>query len=255
MVAHGFWCSFIRWEIHVIMYFLLLHFSSSCFLCFAFLSRINIVIMASLLNGMIDILRVFHVLRPWNFSSFISLSSFYFRDLCTDAWLIWRSRRWLETKEIGPKVSFIILAFWYFIIVFVVWFFIVLLSVLAFYRLFLSSVRSTNYWVIWVNLMGWAGRGQCTDLASWPLHKMYMLLLAVSVHVYPDLMLLSCIGWPYFHAQFSLLLSPPSQIVEIFTTSKRPSSRHFPIYAQIPLRLPSSVSQRFLQTKLTQSRN
>ena len=106
MVAHGFWCSFIRWEIHVIMYFLLLHFSSSCFLCFAFLSRINIVIMASLLNGMIDILRDFHVLRPWNFSSFISLSSFYFRDLCTDAWLIWRSRRWLETKEIGPKVSF-----------------------------------------------------------------------------------------------------------------------------------------------------
>ena len=58
----------------------------------------------------------------------------------------------------------------------------------------LSSVRSTDYWVIWVNLMGWAGRGQCTDLASWPLHKMYMLLLAVSVHVYPDLMLLSCIG-------------------------------------------------------------
>merc|ERR1711911_554296 len=60
---------------------------------------------------------------------------------------------------------------------------------LAFYRLFLSSVRSTNYWVIWVNLVGGAGRGQCTDLASWPLHKMYMLLLAVSVHVYPDLML------------------------------------------------------------------
>ena len=34
--------------------------------------------------------------------------------------------------------------------------------------------------VTWVNLVGWAGRGQCTDLASWPLDKMYMLLLAVS---------------------------------------------------------------------------
>ena len=48
--------------------------------------------------------------------------------------------------------------------------------------------------VTWVNLVGWAGRGQCTDLASWPLDKMYMLLLAVSAHVYPDLMLSSCIG-------------------------------------------------------------
>merc|ERR1711911_270819 len=76
MVAHGFRCSFIRLEIHVIMYFLLLYFSSSCFLCFAFLLRMNIVIMASLLNGMIDILLDFHVLRPWNFSSFTSLSSF-----------------------------------------------------------------------------------------------------------------------------------------------------------------------------------
>ena len=34
--------------------------------------------------------------------------------------------------------------------------------------------------VTWVNLMGWAGQGQCTDLASWPLNKMYMLLLVVS---------------------------------------------------------------------------
>ena len=194
---------------------------------------------------------------------FISLSSFYCRDIWTDIWHSWRSRRQWETMEIGHKVSFIILVFWCFIIVFVVWLFIVLSSVFYLFILhpascictFLSSARSTDYWVIWVNLVGWAGRGQCTDLASWPLHKMYMLLLAVSVHVYPDLMLLSCIGWPYFHAQFSLLLSPPSQIVEIFTTSKRPSSRHFPIYAQIPLRLPSSVSQRFLQTKLTQSRN
>ena len=48
--------------------------------------------------------------------------------------------------------------------------------------------------VTWVNLVGWAGRGQRTDLASWPLDKMYMLLLAVSAHVYPDLMLFSCIG-------------------------------------------------------------
>ena len=136
-----------RYMLSCIFFF---YISSSCFLCFAFLPRINIVIMASLLNGMIDILLDFYVLRPWNFSSFISLSSFYFRDLCTDAWLIWRSRRWLETKEIGPKVSFIILAFWHFIIVFVVWFFIVLLSVFG--------VLSSVFIVCPVNwLLGWYG--------------------------------------------------------------------------------------------------
>ena len=48
--------------------------------------------------------------------------------------------------------------------------------------------------VTWVNLMGWAGQGQCTDLASWPLNKMYMLLLVVSDFVYPELMLFSCIS-------------------------------------------------------------
>ena len=73
--------SFIRLELRVLTYFLFLLFSSSYVLCFAFLSRIYIVFMASLLNGMIDILLDFYVLRPWNFSSFISLSSFYFRDI------------------------------------------------------------------------------------------------------------------------------------------------------------------------------
>ena len=126
----------------------LAHFSSACFyvssrirlilslslrvLCLAFLSRIYIAV-ASLLNGMIDILLDFYVLCPWNFSFFISLSFFLCRDLCMDIWLVGRLRRWLETKEIGPKVSFIILVFWYFIIVFVVWLFIVLSSVFMFY--------------------------------------------------------------------------------------------------------------------------
>ena len=79
-------------------------------LCLAFLSRIYIAV-ASLLNGLIDILLDFYVLCPWNFSFFISLSFFLCRDLCTDIWLVGRLRRWLETKEIGPKVSFIILVF------------------------------------------------------------------------------------------------------------------------------------------------
>ena len=126
---------------------------------------------------------------------------------------------------------------------------------LAFYRLFLSSVRSTNYWVIWVNLVGWGRAGGSVRI--W-LHGLCIRCTccywSVSVHVYPDLMLLSCFGWPYLMPNFPFIY-PPSQIVEIFTTSTIPSSRHFPIYAQIPLRLPSSVSQRFLQTKLTQSRN
>ena len=92
---------------------------------------------------------------------------------------------------------------------FIVCFYVLLCIMHPAFASFLSSVRSTNYWVIWVNLVGWAGRGQCTDLASWPLYKMYMLLLAVSVHVYPDLMLLSCIGWPSFNAQFPLLFLSP----------------------------------------------
>ena len=149
--------------------FSLAHFSSACFyvssrirlilslslcvLCLAFLSRIYIAV-ASLLNGLIDILLDFYVLCPWNFSFFISLSFFLCRDLCTDIWLVGRLRRWLETKEIGPKVSFIILVFWYFIIVFVVWLFIVLSSVFYLFILhpascictFLSSARSTDYW-------------------------------------------------------------------------------------------------------------
>ena len=90
--------------------------------------------------------------------------------------------------EIGHKVSFIILVFWCFIIVLSSGF-------LLFYRLFfifLSCILRPAFapfyclpgqliiGVTWVNLVGWAGRGQCTDLASWPLDKMYMLLLAVS---------------------------------------------------------------------------
>ena len=65
---------------------------------------------------------------------------------------------------------------------FVVWLFIVLSSVFLsfilhpFYRLSGQLIIG----VTWVNLVGWAGRGQCTDLASWPLDKLYMMLLAVS---------------------------------------------------------------------------
>ena len=44
------------------------------------------IVMASLLNGIYDIFFVFHDLCPWNFMSFISLSSFYFRDIWTDIW-------------------------------------------------------------------------------------------------------------------------------------------------------------------------
>ena len=91
--------------------------------------------------------------------------------------------------EIGHKVSFIILVFWCFIIVFVVWLFIVLSSVfLSFYPAscvlhlhpFYRLPGQLIIGVTWVNLVGWAGREQCTELASWPLDKMYMLLLAVS---------------------------------------------------------------------------
>ena len=86
--------------------------------------------------------------------------------------------------EIGHKVSFIILVFWCFIIVFVVWLFIVLSSVFIFLSCILRPAFAPFYrlpgqliiGVTWVNLVGWAGRGQCTDLASWPLDKMYMLL-------------------------------------------------------------------------------
>ena len=84
--------------------------------------------------------------------------------------------------EIGHKVSFIILVFWCFIIVFVVWLFIVLSSVFYLFILHPASCICPFYrlpgqliiGVTWVNLVGWAGRGQCTDLASWPLDKMYM---------------------------------------------------------------------------------
>ena len=98
--------------------------------------------------------------------------------------------------EIGHKVSFIILVFWCFIIVLSSGF-------LLFYRLFfifLSCILRPAFapvyclpgqliiGVTWVNLVGWAGRGQCTDLASWPLDKMYMLLLAVSA---------PCLSWSH----------------------------------------------------------
>ena len=90
--------------------------------------------------------------------------------------------------EIGHKVSFIILVFWCFIIVFVVWLFIVLSSVFYLFILhpascictFLSSARSTDYWGDMGEFGGMGRRGQCTELASWPLDKMCMLLLAVS---------------------------------------------------------------------------
>ena len=117
--------------------------------------------------------------------------------------------------EIGHKVSFIILVFWCFIIVFVVWLFIVLSSVFylfilhPFYRLSGQLIIG----VTWVNLVGWAGRGQCTDLASWPLHKMSLAVFC-SMSI-----LISCC----FHALVDQYLMPnfpfilyPSQIVEIF---------------------------------------
>ena len=54
-------------------------------------------------------------------------------------------------------------------------------SVCYYFSCFVSIVLSDQLIIVmtWVNLMGWAGRGQCTDLASWLLNKMYMLLLAV----------------------------------------------------------------------------
>ena len=117
-------------------------------------------------------------------------------------WLGWQSTTWWETMESWLEVSLYIFVF--------------LESVLSsgcFYSsCFVFIVLSHQLIIVltWVNLMGWAGRGQCTDLASWPLHKMYMLLLAVSVHVYPDLMLLSCIGWPYLMPNFPFYFSPTS---------------------------------------------
>ena len=84
--------------------------------------------------------------------------------------------------EIGHKVSFIILVFWCFIIVLSSGFllfcrlFFYLFILHPFYRLSGQLIIG----VTWVNLVGWAGRGQCTDLASWPLDKLYMMLLAVS---------------------------------------------------------------------------
>ena len=150
-------CSFIDLELRVLTYFFLLLFLFLYVLCFAFLSRIYIV-MASLLNGMIDILLDFHVMRPWNFTFFISLSSFYCRDIWTDTWHSWRSRRRWETMEIGHKVSFIILVFWCFIIVFVVWLFIVLSSVFYHFILHPASCICILFIVCPVNwLLGWHG--------------------------------------------------------------------------------------------------
>ena len=162
-------------------------------------------------------------------------------------WLEWRSTTCWETMESGLKVSFIILVFYRLLFCLVVGIFIVLSF--CFYR----SVWSTDYWG---DMGEFSGMGRA-GAVIW-LHGLcirctccYWLFLSMSI-------LISC----YFHALvdhiscpiFPFISSPP-QIVEIFTTSTIPSSRHFPIYAQIPLRLPSSVSQRFLQTKLTQSRN
>ena len=56
-------------NIRVITYLFFILFSSSRVLCFAFLSRIYIAV-ASLLNGMIDILLDFHVMRPLEFLIF-----------------------------------------------------------------------------------------------------------------------------------------------------------------------------------------
>ena len=145
------------YNLRVFTYFFLLLFSSSCVLCFAFLSCVHIA-MASLPNGMIDILLDFHVMRPWNFTFFISLSSFYCRDIWTDTWHSWRSRRRWETMEIGHKVSFIILVFWCFIIVFVVWLFIVLSSVFYLFILHPASCICILFIVCPVNwLLGWHG--------------------------------------------------------------------------------------------------
>ena len=60
--------------------FFLLLFSSSYIFMLRFLLRVYIV-MASLLNGMLDILLDFHDVCPWYFIYFISLSSFYCRDI------------------------------------------------------------------------------------------------------------------------------------------------------------------------------
>ena len=73
-------CSFIDLELRVLTYFFLLLFLSSYIFMLRFLSRVYIV-MASLLNGMLDILLDFHDVCPWNFIYFISLSSFYCRDI------------------------------------------------------------------------------------------------------------------------------------------------------------------------------
>ena len=88
--------------------------------------------------------------------------------------------------EIGHKVSFVILVFYHrfchlAFYCFIVRFFPFLSFASCILRpasaSFLSSVRSTDHWG---DMGEFSGRGQCTDLASWPLHKMYMLLLAVS---------------------------------------------------------------------------
>ena len=142
-------CFFLGVNLRVFTYLFLILSSSSRVLCLAFLSRIYIAV-ASLLNGMIDILLDFHVMCPWNFSFFISLSFFLCRDLCTDIWLVWRLRRWLETKEIGPKVSFYYyLHFLLFIICFVIGF---LLFIVCFWRFTVGFYRLSGQLII-----GWYG--------------------------------------------------------------------------------------------------
>ena len=150
-------CSFIDLELLVLTYFFFYLFRLHMFLRFAFWSRIYIV-MASLLNGMLDILLDFHDVCPWNFIYFISLSSFYCRDIWRVIGHSWWSRRRWETMEIGHKVSFIILVFWCFIIVFVVWLFIVLSSVFYLFILHPASCICILFIVCPVNwLLGWHG--------------------------------------------------------------------------------------------------
>ena len=125
-------------------------------------------------------------------------------------WLGWQSTTWWETMESWLEVSLYIFVF--------------LESVLSsgcFYSsCFVFIVLSHQLIIVltWVNLMGWAGRGQCTDLASWLLDKMYMLLLAVICCLS---ILISCyclalvdhVIMPIFPFHF---IPPLPQIVEIF---------------------------------------
>ena len=109
--------------------------------------------------------------------------------------------------ESGLKVSFYIFVFLEF----------VLSSGCSYCSCFVFIVLSNQLIIVmtWVNLMGWAGRGQYSDLASLLLNKMYMLLLAVICCLS---ILISC----YSLASVDHVIMPifpfhfiPPQIVEI----------------------------------------